>query len=343
MLRALQPERRVQVDSLQAVLQEEVHHFARDAPVTGTPRQRPAEAIRRAIQGSGEPLRVVRAERRQVQLPQKPPRCLDHTSIAASAHGGCAHRDSSRTTLDSLDERVGGHATYHIGRDNEDPHRRRRLSGRVGAGDLSRIRFTVVSDLAEPLERACKGEALVLIDIPIGLSDCRSRPVDLEARRLLGRGQGSRVFRAPCRAALDGQTYEECCALSRAAVGVALSRQARASKIREADRLMTPELQSAVREVHPEVAFCVLAGGPLAHRKKTREGQDERRAILRAHGVVFDPHSERGRLGRSRVGTDDLVDAAVALVTASRIAAGTAQVLGDGSIDPRGLRMEMLA
>jgi hypothetical protein len=38
-----------------------------------------------------------------------------------------------------------------------------------------------------------------------------------------------------------------------------------------------------------------------------------------------------------------LIDAAVALVTASRVVAGTVEVVGDGSVDERGLRVEMLA
>lgn len=36
------------------------------------------------------------------------------------------------------------------------------------------------------------------------LPDCSPRACDLAARRQLGRGQGGRVFPAPCRAALAG-------------------------------------------------------------------------------------------------------------------------------------------
>ena len=55
-------------------------------------------------------------------------------------------------------------------------------------------------------------------------------------------------------------------------------------KIRQVDKLITPDLQERFREVHPEVAFCVLNRRPLVHRKKTAEGQQERLAILRQHG-----------------------------------------------------------
>ena len=45
----------------------------------------------------------------------------------------------------------------------------------------------------------------------------------------------------------------------------------------------------------------------------------------------------------ARVGVDDLIDAAIALLTASRMSEGRASVLGDGAIDARGLRMEIVA
>lgn len=92
---------------------------------------------------------------------------------------------------------------------------------------------------------------------------------------------------------------------------------------------MTRELQGRGREVHPEVSFYVINGGPLEHTKKTIEGQQERLTILGRHGVTFDPVAERRRLGKSRVAIDDLLDAAVALLTARRVHDGAAQMLGD--------------
>jgi predicted RNase H-like nuclease len=43
------------------------------------------------------------------------------------------------------------------------------------------------------------------------------------------------------------------------------------------------------------------------------------------------------------VAIDDILDAAIALVSAARIQQGTATVLGDNEMDERGLRMEIVA
>jgi predicted RNase H-like nuclease len=208
---------------------------------------------------------------------------------------------------------------------------------------ISKIEFSVVRDISDVLDVA--SQDVVAIDIPIGLASSGARPCDVAARRTLGSGQGSRVFPAPSRLALGGTTYKECCDLNRQASGTAISKQAHAllPKIVQVDRLMTRELQGRVREVHPEVSFCVINGGPLQHRKKTIEGQQERLTILGRHGVTFDPVAERRRLGTSRVAIDDLLDAAVALLTARRVHDGAAQMLGDGLVDARGLRMEIVA
>src|SRR5204862_7485851 len=111
---------------------------------------------------------------------------------------------------------------------------------------------------------AVRGESLIAIDIPIGLADSTSRPVDVAARALLGPKQGSRVFPAPSRAALAGKSYAECCALNAEARGVRLSKQSYGilAKIRDVDAQMSPALQARVRETHPEVTFCTLSSAP---------------------------------------------------------------------------------
>lgn len=184
-----------------------------------------------------------------------------------------------------------------------------------------------------------------LARVPIGLPPSGPRACDVAARQALGPNQGGRVFPAPCRAALSGSTYEECSELNYRATEKRLSRQAHAiiPKIAEVDGWIRPALQARVREVHPEVSFCVLNGAPLAHSKKTEEGRRERLAILGRHGLAFDLVDERRRLAAWRVGVDDLLDAAAALLTAKRMSDGTARVLGDGAIDGRGLRMEIVA
>lgn len=63
--------------------------------------------------------------------------------------------------------------------------------------------------------------------------------------------------------------------------------------------------------------------------------------LLRKAGIVFDSHPEQQRLGRT-VGLDDIIDAAACLVTARRLAAGTATAIAPPR-DRKGLRMEIVA
>ena len=99
-----------------------------------------------------------------------------------------------------------------------------------------------------------------------------------------------------------------------------------------------------VREVHPEVAFAVLAGGGqrghglvhcearlhgVSHRRRVCTGETDRLALLRQYVPDFEPRSVRERLLRAYprqpglsgpvVGRDDIVDAVACLVTALRI------------------------
>jgi predicted RNase H-like nuclease len=207
----------------------------------------------------------------------------------------------------------------------------------------------VVDDLGPLFARADAGDVGIAIDIPIGLRDDGPRACDLAARRLLGRPRGSSVFPAPCRAALTAATYRRACALSRRALGVALSIECFniVPKIREVDALMTPARQACVREVHPELVFALLAGrgAGLAAPKRTAEGERLRRRLLRRVAPPFDPNAVRRRLGPSRVARDDVVDAVACLVAAGRILRGEACVVPDGPIprDARGLRMEIVA
>lgn len=208
---------------------------------------------------------------------------------------------------------------------------------------LEAVQVAVVSGIGEVLASVDPLQTLACIDIPIGLPDATSRLCDVEARRLLAPRRGSSVFPAPSRAALAGQDYAERCRLNRAACGKALSQQAShlIPKIREVDLAITPAMQAWIREAHPELAFAALAGAPLATRKATPDGVLERVALLQRAGVHLEPHSLRLGLGRSRVKPDDLLDAAVLLLTARRLRDGTARVLG-GDVDSRGLRMEIV-
>jgi predicted RNase H-like nuclease len=153
--------------------------------------------------------------------------------------------------------------------------------------ELATIQFDVVDDVARVLPQ----DAIIAIDIPIGLPDHGSRRCDIEARQRLGPRQGSRVFPAPSRAALDGVGYSECCALNQRATGKRISRRTHGiiPKSREVDHAISPALQVKVREAHPEVTFRLLKGSPLLHSKKTTAGQAERLEILVREGLGFQP------------------------------------------------------
>jgi predicted RNase H-like nuclease len=148
------------------------------------------------------------------------------------------------------------------------------------------------------------------VDVPIGLPEPGARRrADVEAREIVG-GRGSSVFFTPSREALDAPTYGDARAIapSTSAQGWAL-RTAILDVARIDDR--------RVREVHPEVSFAVLSGAPLAFAKRTWNGQNERLALLRRAGITIPK-----RLDAGLVPVDDVLDAAIAAWTASRIARG---------------------
>jgi predicted RNase H-like nuclease len=197
----------------------------------------------------------------------------------------------------------------------------------------------VVSKISELLS-ASPRPLLVGIDIPIGLPLKGPRACDLAARRLLGKPRSSSVFPAPVRATMVAENYKEACRLSKDAHGKSMSKQAYEiiAKIREVDDLMTPEMQTWVFEVHPEVSFYTLNGRrPLKHSKHGREGKDERLQLLLQHYPAIQAHL--GKLKRGQVGEDDLLDAAAAAWTAEMVATG----IVPRQFDARGLRMEMVS
>jgi predicted RNase H-like nuclease len=152
-------------------------------------------------------------------------------------------------------------------------------------------------------------EAVVVgVDVPIGLPKRGTRRrADLEARKLVGARRAS-VFFTPSRAALEAATYSAARELepSTSAQGWALR-----TAILDVDRVRDPR----VREVHPEVSFAVLAKEPLAFAKRTWNGHRERLRLLRRAGIRIPD-----RLDAGLVPADDVLDAAVAAWTATRIA-----------------------
>lgn len=209
---------------------------------------------------------------------------------------------------------------------------------------LSAVVVERVADLLAQLPE----DALIAIDVPIGLVDCGARQCDQEARRLLGSKRGSSVFPAPIRPVLEAGSYLEACAIRERVEGKRMSQQAYAiiPKIREVDTLLrsSPDARPRIREVHPEVCFWQWNGGqPMAVKKKSKAGQLARETLIHAHwpGVHT---SFLGRWPGTQVARDDINDAFAALWTAERIVAGTAvRIPAAPGVDSTGLPMEMWA
>jgi len=188
--------------------------------------------------------------------------------------------------------------------------------------------------------------AVLTIDIPIGLTETGPRECDVAARRLLAPKRSSSVFPAPVRAALEGANYAEACAMSEAACGKRLSKQAHAimRRIKEVDSILRaePELQGRVREIHPEVCFYAWYGHPMLNAKRTAEGRAERLVLVNEHfRGAFD--QLRPTLPNRSVADDDLLDAFAALWTAERVLNGTSRTIpAMPPEDQFGLRMEMV-
>jgi predicted RNase H-like nuclease len=199
------------------------------------------------------------------------------------------------------------------------------------ADDIARPLIRVVARFADLLDGP-DAPALIAVDMPIGLPDRivgSGRGPEQAVRPLLG-GRQSSVFSIPARAAVEADDYPQCCLLALAASDPPrkVSKQGfhLFPKIREIDALMRgrPDLASRIREVHPELAFRLMKGAPLAEPKKVKgaawlAGLAERRTLLLREGVgeaAMTGPSPRG------AGMDDLIDALAGLVAASHIAAG---------------------
>ena len=186
---------------------------------------------------------------------------------------------------------------------------------------------------------------VIAVDMPIGLlleSQPGGRECDRQARRLLGR-RASSVFTPPSRRLLHATHYEQVRAygISRQAFGIL-------PKIREVDQLLTPEMQHAVYEAHPELAFRRLTGAPMQHNKKTPAGHQERlQALVHAanpRGDTIQPVFTRAlrMFPRTQVAADDILDACALTWTAYRIVTSQANRLPAlPPVDTQGLRMEI--
>lgn len=167
---------------------------------------------------------------------------------------------------------------------------------------------------------------VVFIDIPIGLLDSGpdSRLCDTQARRLLG-SRAASVFNAPIRGVLGQQSYAQANLFSRQVAGKGLSRQTWniCAKIKEVDSVLRSDAKARkiFCEAHPELCFYGLAGGrPMLHNKKTEAGFAERLALLEHYLPTAGDFvaATLARHPRSQVARDDILDAVVCALTASR-------------------------
>lgn len=183
--------------------------------------------------------------------------------------------------------------------------------------------------------------SLVAVDMPIGLSEDGVRACDVEAAGLLRpTGAASSVFPTPVRAVLSTDDYAEARVVSRAATVPPRAPSAQAfmlvPSIRALDDALGDPPSDRVVEVHPELAFRLGLGG-VTDRKGTARGAVQR---LRALRPVMDV--EEALAGApAGVPLVDALDACAAAWSARRLAAGTAECVGDGTTDSRGRPMRI--
>lgn len=192
-------------------------------------------------------------------------------------------------------------------------------------GRVDAVHARLVTDLvARALTLSRGGLSVVGIDIPIGLPDTGRRRADSLARGLLG-PRASSIFPVPVRAAVEEPDHTTASARNIELAGTGISRQSHGLRtaILDVDGWLRAggRRPFVVVEVHPELSFATLAGGPLAHGKKTWSGMELRRRLLVDAGIELSDS-----LGEAvgRAAPDDVLDAAVVAWTARRVAAGTA-------------------
>jgi predicted RNase H-like nuclease len=153
--------------------------------------------------------------------------------------------------------------------------------------------------------------AVIAIDVPIGFGP---RLADAAARAYLV-GAASTVFSTPSRAVLEVPFGP----------GLGVSAQAHALGDRILHVTALAARDARIYEVHPEASFRSMNGDRrLEYRKKSAGGALERVELLRVHGIDLTRISEIARFP-----LDDVLDAAAAAWSATRIAKGAARTLPD--------------
>ena len=210
-------------------------------------------------------------------------------------------------------------------------------------------RFTIgIFETIADFWNSLKSNALILIDIPIGLPVGGKRQCDVEARGLLQKRAFS-VFPVPCRQAIHATGYQKACKINQKILGVKLSVQTWniAGKIREVDDLLrkNKKARRCVRESHPEVCFWALAGGsPMSHYKKSERGFTDRFNLLKQinPATAFIVDTAREEFPRKYLARDDILDATALAVTAKGGVNALASIPENPPRDSLGLPMEIV-
>jgi len=208
---------------------------------------------------------------------------------------------------------------------------------------------TLIPDFTSALTTVA---STIAVDMPIGLPKLSGRTCERETRARLGQRQSS-VFAVPSRDAVMEHDYVSSCRvnLENSDPPRKVSKQCFMlfPKIREIDNEITPDLQSRVWEVHPELAFWAMNGCqpvPLAKKIKSKpspEGMALRRELLARNGFPVD-RLQHPAWPRSKVAEDDILDACACAWSAARIARGEHISLpAEPEFDARGLRMQISA
>jgi predicted RNase H-like nuclease len=156
---------------------------------------------------------------------------------------------------------------------------------------------------------------VVGVDIPLGGTATQWRTADVAAKRFL-RAQHPRVFMVPPRPVWDQADFVDAARLCERLTGKRFSIQTFGllPKMVQAERYRDTDGHE-LYEIHPELVFAALAGGPVSANKKTPEGEQVRRSLLAAVGVVLPPVLPRAPV-------NDVLDAAAVAWSAYRIALG---------------------
>jgi len=163
---------------------------------------------------------------------------------------------------------------------------------------------------------------VIVIDIPIGLSEKGPRQADVCAREILGR-RGVCVFPAPIRPVLNCATWADACGKRTEVENKKISLQQFGilPKVREVDGALRLLSGAQVQEGHPEVSFAHMNGeSPLLIGKKKQKGKERREELICEH--FYDAAT---RLKEHPFHREDVLDAYALLWTARRIISGEAQ------------------